>query len=137
MSVPSTHDSEILLYEAEDGTTQLDVRLEEETVWLTQSQLADLFGTTRENIVQHIHHIYDEGELKQTSTCKNFLQVRQEGSRTVRRQIPHDNLDMRHEGTAPRRQLTYEEASSTGDPYSAMSSFQVSGLWAMNRCMRS
>ena len=89
----STPKSEILLYAAEDGATQVHVRLEGETVWLTQAQLAELFGTSRENIVQHIRNVYAEGELAEEATCKDFLQVRQEGSRTVRRSIPHYNLD--------------------------------------------
>lgn len=86
--------SEILLYAAEDGATQVDVRLEGETVWLTQSQLAELFQTDRTNIVHHIQNIYEEGELDQRATCEDFSQVRQEGSRRVTRSIPHYNLDM-------------------------------------------
>ena len=84
---------EIALYRTEDGSPALQVRLEEETVWLTQQQIADLFGTTRENITMHLQHVFDEGELKPETTSKDFLLVRQEGSRTVRRPVAHYNLD--------------------------------------------
>lgn len=94
MTTTGTSDSEILFYTSEDGLAQVDVRLQGETVWLTQQQLAGLFSTTRENIVQHIRNVYREGELQEVATCQDFLQVRQEGSRTVRRSIPHYNLDM-------------------------------------------
>lgn len=94
MTTASTPDSEILLYASEDGVTRVDVRLEGETVWLTQPQIAEVFGTSRQNIDQHIRNVYEEGELEEQATCKKFLQVRQEGSRQVRREIPHYNLDM-------------------------------------------
>ncbi len=84
----------IVIYQTEDGVTQIEVRLENENVWLTQQQMADLYQTTRPNIVQHIRNIYEEGELEQVATCKNFLQVRQEGNRQVSREIPFYNLDM-------------------------------------------
>ncbi len=87
-------DSNIVIYQTEDGVTQIEVRLENENVWLTQQQMADLYQTTRPNIVQHIRNIYEEGELEQVATCKNFLQVRQEGNRQVSREIPFYNLDM-------------------------------------------
>ena len=86
--------SDIIIYQTEDGVTQIEVRLENENVWLTQQQMADLYQTTRPNIVQHIRNIYEEGELEQFATCKNFLQVRQEGNRQVSREIPFYNLDM-------------------------------------------
>ena len=89
-----TPDSEILFYQGDDGGTRVEVRLESETVWLTQQQIAQLFGTTRQNIDQHIRNIYDEEELTESATCKKFLQVRQEGNRQVRRELPHYNLDM-------------------------------------------
>lgn len=84
----------IIIYQTEDGVTQIEVRLESENVWLTQQQMADLYRTTRPNIVQHIRNIYEEGELDDVATCKNFLQVRQEGNRQVHREIPFYNLDM-------------------------------------------
>lgn len=66
----------IVIYQTEDGITKIEVRLEDENVWLTQQQMADLYQTTRPNIVQHIRNIYEEGELEPVATCKNFLQVR-------------------------------------------------------------
>ncbi len=85
---------EILIYQAAEGDTRLEVRLEDETVWLSQQQMAELFQTARTNIVEHIRHIYEEGELDEASTCRNFRQVRQEGSRRVAREVPFYNLDM-------------------------------------------
>ena len=85
---------EMLIYQTEDGLTKIDVNMQDETVWLTQQQMADLFQTSRTNVVEHIKHIYDEGELDENSTCRKFRQVRQEGSRDVARKIPFYNLDM-------------------------------------------
>ena len=66
---PNTGD--ILIYQSEDGRTHIDVRMEQETVWLTQQQMAELFQTSRTNVVEHIQHIYEEGELSQETTCRN------------------------------------------------------------------
>lgn len=85
---------QILIYQSDDGQTNIDVRLEGETVWLSQQQMAELFQTSRTNVVEHIKHIYDEGELEEEATCRKFRQVRQEGSRTVTRELPFYNLDM-------------------------------------------
>ena len=85
---------EIILYQTEDGLTKIDVRFEDETVWLTQQQMAELFQSSRSNIVEHIQHIYEEGELDEAATCRKFRQVRTEGSRQVTREIPYYNLDM-------------------------------------------
>ncbi len=85
---------EILVYQTEDGLTRLDVKFEDETVWLTQMQMADLYQTSRTNVTEHIRHIYEEGELSETSTCRKFRQVRKEGNRQVAREIPYYNLDM-------------------------------------------
>lgn len=85
---------EIILYQTEDGLTKIDVRFEDETVWLTQQQMADLFQSSRSNIVEHIQHIYEEGELDEAATCRKFRQVRTEGSRQVTRELPYYNLDM-------------------------------------------
>ncbi len=85
---------EIILYQTEDGLTKIDVRFEDETVWLTQQQMADLFQSSRSNIVEHIQHIYEEGELDESATCRKFRQVRTEGSRQVARELPYYNLDM-------------------------------------------
>ena len=85
---------EIVIYQSEDGKILIDVKIEDETVWLTQQQMADLFQTSRTNVVEHIKHIYEEQELEENATCRNFRQVRLEGSREVKRNIPHYNLDM-------------------------------------------
>lgn len=92
--LPTPPTGEVLLYASEHGAAQVEVRFEGETVWLTQQQLAELFQSSRTNIVEHIQHVYDEGELDEAATCRDFRQVRQEGSRRVTRQIPHYNLDM-------------------------------------------
>ena len=75
---------EIILYQPNE-TIRLEVRLEEESVWLTQAQMAELFQTTPQNITIHIRSIYKEGDLEYSSTCKEHLQVRKEGNRTVQR----------------------------------------------------
>ena len=85
---------EILIYQTDDGQTNIEVKIEDDTVWLTQQQMSELFQTSRTNVVEHIKHIYEEGEVDEISTCRNFRQVRKEGNREVTRQIPHYNLDM-------------------------------------------
>ena len=77
----------IVIYQTEDGKTQIDVRLENETVWLTQTQMAQLFKSSRTNILEHIQHIYEVEELEKEATCRNFRQVRQEGKRMVNRSL--------------------------------------------------
>ena len=86
--------SEFLIYRTDDGEVKLDVRLEDETIWLTQQMMADLFRTTQQNISQHIRNIIDEGELQLEATHKKFLSVQQEGSRQVNRERDFYNLDM-------------------------------------------
>ena len=86
--------SSIIIYQSEDGNTRIEVKLENETVWLTQQQLCDLYQTSRTNIVEHIQHIYEDEELEESATCRKFRQVRQEGSRMVERELPYYNLDM-------------------------------------------
>jgi hypothetical protein len=103
--------SELILYQTEDNQTRIEVRLENETVWLTQAQMAELFQTTQQNVSLHIQNIYEEGELppeathkeslsvqpkgqvQSPATVKEFLIVRQEGSRQVSRSVEHYNLD--------------------------------------------
>lgn len=85
---------EIIIYETQDGQTSIDVKMEGETVWLSQSQMSELFKTDRTSILRHIKNIYKTGELQETSTCAFFAQVREEGNRKVTRQIPYYNLDM-------------------------------------------
>ncbi|MBQ4008049.1 MAG: virulence RhuM family protein, partial [Muribaculaceae bacterium] len=87
-------ENKIIIYQTEDGRTQIDVRLENETVWLSQAQMAELFQTDRTSIVRHINNIYKVDELDKESTCANFAQVQIEGHREVRRVIPLFNLDM-------------------------------------------
>ena len=74
------NNGEIIIYRTEDGRTQLEVRLENENVWLSQQQMSELFQTSRTNIVEHIKHIFEEGELEENSTCQIFRQVRIEGT---------------------------------------------------------
>ena len=87
-------DGEILIYKTDDGLVKLDVRLESETLWLTQQMIAELLQTTVPNISMHIKNIYDEGELSPEATVKDFLTVRKEGNRNVQRNITYYNLDM-------------------------------------------
>ena len=84
---------EIILYQP-DSEVKLEVRLEEETVWLTQTQMADLFNSSKQNISLHINNIYQEGELEQEATVKNYLTVQKEGNRNVKRNITYYNLDV-------------------------------------------
>ncbi|MFN6179056.1 MAG: virulence RhuM family protein [Flavobacteriales bacterium] len=85
---------EIILYPRADGAPSVEVRLDGDTVWLTQQQLADLLQTSRTNVVEHIRNIYSEGELTEEATCRDFRQVRLEGHREVSRSIAHYDLDM-------------------------------------------
>ncbi len=86
--------SELLVYQTDDGQVKLEVRLENETVWLTQQMMAELFQTTQQNISLHIKNIYEEGELSAEGTHKKFLSVRQEGNRNIKRYLDYYNLDM-------------------------------------------
>ncbi|MCJ8268510.1 MAG: hypothetical protein MJK04_03820 [Psychrosphaera sp.] len=79
--------SQFIIYQTADGQTKLDVRFENETVWLTQKLMADLFQTSASNVGMHLSNIYNEGELNEISTTKDFLAVRQEGKRQVNRQL--------------------------------------------------
>ena len=85
--------SQIIIYKIQNGQTKLDVRLENETVWLSQKLMAELFQTTPQNITIHLKNIYEEGELAESSTCKEFLQVQKEGIRQVERNQKLYNLD--------------------------------------------
>ena len=87
-------DQKIVIYQTPDGKTQIDVRLENETVWLTQAQMAELFEKTPQNITIHIGNAYKEGELERESTCKEYLQVQQEGKRKVSRRVKYYDLDV-------------------------------------------
>lgn len=78
-------DNKIVIYQTEDGRTQLDVKLENETVWLTQAQMTELFQTTKQNISLHINNIFKEGELDRGATVEKYLTVQKEEQRTIRR----------------------------------------------------
>ncbi|MDO4840312.1 MAG: virulence RhuM family protein [Desulfovibrionaceae bacterium] len=94
ISATEKSQGEIVIYQADGGDTKIDVRFVDETVWLTQAQMAELFQSSRTNIVEHIRHIYAEDELNEDSTCRKFRQTRIEGSRQVTREMPYYNLDM-------------------------------------------
>lgn len=94
MKVNMELNNKIVIYQAPDGQTELEVRLQEETMWLTQKQIAELFGTDRTVIVRHIQNIYKTEELEEKATCAKIAQVRQEGKRTITRELPFYNLDM-------------------------------------------
>ena len=85
---------EIILYQTEDNLTQLEVRIDDETVWLTQSQMVNLFSSTKQNISLHINNIFKEGELGRSSTVKDYLTVQMEGGRRVQRKVSIYNLDV-------------------------------------------
>lgn len=87
-------EGQFLIYRAEDGQTSVEVRLEDETVWLTQQHMAELFQTTQQNISLHVQNIYKEGELQREATHKEYLSVRREGGRDVRRRVDFYNLDV-------------------------------------------
>ncbi len=85
---------DIIIYQTEDGLTKIDVRVENETVWLSQQQMAELFDTTKQNISLHIKKNFYEEELDEASTVKEFLTVQKEGKRNVERKVKYYNLDM-------------------------------------------
>lgn len=94
MTDPRAPDAgELLLYQTEDGQTRIRCRLEDETLWLSQAQMAELFQTSSQNITLHLKAIYDEDELSEAATRKDYLQVRSEGNRPVSRQIKHYRLE--------------------------------------------
>jgi hypothetical protein len=90
----SENRAEIILYQTEDGKTRIEVRLQDETVWLTQLQMAMLFQTTKQNISLHINNLYNEYKLEKDSTVKECLTVQKEGNRQVSRNIEYYNLDL-------------------------------------------
>ncbi|MDR2926033.1 MAG: virulence RhuM family protein [Azoarcus sp.] len=92
--MPRKPESKLVIFKTTDENVSVNVRFEDETVWLTQQQIAELFDTARTSIVEHIQHIYEESELLPEATCREFRQVRMEGSRQVSRNLPHYDLDM-------------------------------------------
>ena len=91
--IQTTDDSQIVLYQP-DSTVSLEVKLEGETVWLTQAQMVELFGSSKANISEHIANIYQQGELLEEATVRKFRTVRKEGTRLVTRNLDYYNLDM-------------------------------------------
>ena len=85
---------DILIYQSQNGQIKVEVRFEDETVWLTQQQMAELYQCSRTNVVEHIKHIYEDGELEEQATCRKIRQVQMEGNREVSREFPFYNLDM-------------------------------------------
>ena len=90
---PTSPGGEVLVYEAPDGVVCVDVRVDRETVWLTQRQMAEVFDTTPENVVMHLRSVFSRKELEAEATTKDFLVVRMEGRRRVQRSLKHFNLD--------------------------------------------
>ncbi len=90
--LPEAPQGEFILFRSDDGQAHVECRFESDTLWLSQAEIANLYQVTPQAITQHVKVIYDEGELVQNSTCKSFLQVRQEGNRQVNRNILHYNL---------------------------------------------
>ena len=86
--------SDILIYQNQEGNIKIDVRLQEETVWLTQLQMGQLFGKDKRTISEHIGNIFQEGELEKNSTVRKFRTVQTEGTRNVERELDHYNLDV-------------------------------------------
>lgn len=99
--------NEILLFENQDEKPE--VNMKDETVWLNQLQMAELFNTSRTNIIEHISNIYSDEELDKNSACQDFRQVRKEGKRTVTRIIPFYNLDMIKGYVVNQKKLKYFE----------------------------
>lgn len=85
---------DILIYQSQNGQIKVEVRFEDETVWLTQQQMAELYQCSRTNVVEHIKHIYEDEELEEQATCRKTRQVQMEGNREVSREFPFYNLDM-------------------------------------------
>jgi len=105
---------ELIVYQSSDGQVKLDVRLQDETVWLTQPLMAELFQTTQQNISQHIQNIYEEEELDWESTHKKFLSVRREGNRNVSRELDFYNLEVEKELT--QLEVSRKKGSKNGQP---------------------
>ena len=94
LAIYHSESSSVVVYHSDDDAVQLEVQLSEETVWLTQKQMSWLFDTTSQNITIHINNVYKEHELEKGATCKDFLQVQNEGERIIQRKVKHYNLDV-------------------------------------------
>ncbi len=90
----STNNSQILLYQTGDGKTKIEVKLQDETVWLTKKQMAELFNVRKQDIDYHVRNVFETSELEEKATTKNILVVQKEGSRMVHRNVDFFNLDM-------------------------------------------
>ena len=123
--VPSspTPGGEFFLYQAEDGRTRIECRLENETIWLTQAQIAELFQTTPQNVTLHLKAIFAEGELPEAATCKEYLQVRAEGGREVTRKLRHYRLEAI-------LAVGYRVRSQRGPPSAALKVRRLAGVRA-------
>lgn len=108
------NESQFLFFRSDDGAVHVNVRLEGETVWLTQAAMAALFGVAPQNITMHLQNVYAEGELNSDATCKDFLQVQMEGARNVSRKLKHYNLDaiIAMENREPREKRERNERGS-------------------------
>jgi hypothetical protein len=102
MREDTMNNSELLIYRDSDGKIKIDVRLQDETVWLTQADMVELFQTTQQNVRQHILNIYEEGELEPGTTYNKFLSVRKEGGRQVQREQPRSRKAVNASSTASR-----------------------------------
>ena len=94
MIMPKENKSEIVIFKTSDEKISIDVRFEGETVWLTQAQWVDLYGSSKANVSEHIKHIFEEGELTKEATVRKFRTVQTEGNRSVEREVEYYNLDM-------------------------------------------
>src|SRR5690606_27377514 len=92
--LPRAPNGEFLLFASDDGRVRIECRFEGETLWLSQAMMAELYQVTPQAITQHIRSVYEEGELDQNATCKDYLQVQQEGKRQVKRNITHYSLPL-------------------------------------------
>lgn len=124
-------ENKIILYQDDDEITRVSVRFADEDLWLTQNQLADIYCTTKQNISQHIDNILNDGELDANRTVKDFLTVRQEGNRQVKRSIDHYNLDMVI-ALAIVSSLRWRLAFAVGQPNGFISISRKDLRWMMN-----
>ena len=92
--IDDMENDKIIIYQSEDGQTQIDVRMDSDTVWLNANQMVELFQTTKQNVSLHINNVFKEGELENNATVKEYLTVRKEGLRNVTRKVKHYNLDV-------------------------------------------
>ena len=122
----SNDKNEIIIYQTQDGKTKIDVNVDHETVWLSQKQMAELFQTIKQNISLHIKNVFEEGELEERSTVKNYLTVQKEGSREISREIAHYNLEViiavgyrvrSHRGTQFRQWATQKRKKMNRVPF--------------------